>query len=315
MGASEDWTERMAAMATVSESDRVSGSGREESSSVSDSESDCVSECGSECVSECVSEGVRDISTSLNNSNITNISSANTTKKIKKKKKKKKKKKSEVGTEVGADSFFVTEEMDVLSTINSPEAIDIWHRAYREAFAKENEFMDNTCIDNSQGQGQGGSGKSSQALGLSGAAMMPLVFIISAKDALRFRRVCFCVRETGTVPLSSKKNEQNSSDCLDSGKKTLVEKHVKSDIVGYATVDEDILQPNGVCHIRMILVVPSHQRRGIGKQLLHHIENRFRHRHLGLKYANCHDYRNFYESAGFQVIGIDALYTYMAIKR
>ena len=89
----------------------------------------------------------------------------------------------------------------------------------------------------------------------------------------------------------------------------------KRSVVAYATVDEDIQYPNGVCHIRMILVRPSHQRSGIGKQLLQHIEQRFRSRHLGLKYANCHDYKVFYGLVGFSVIGTDDKYTYMAIRR
>ena len=83
---------------------------------------------------------------------------------------------------------------------------------------------------------------------------------------------------------------------------------------GYATVDEDP-DPNAVCHLRMMLVEPSAQRKGVGLALLKHVVAHFGTRHLGLKYAKCHDYHALYTAAGFKRIGDDANFVYMALKR
>ena len=49
--------------------------------------------------------------------------------------------------------------------------------------------------------------------------------------------------------------------------------------------------------------------------LLQHVVDQYPTRHLGLKFTNHRSLEEFYESAGFKRIGVDSLYTYMAIKR
>lgn len=83
---------------------------------------------------------------------------------------------------------------------------------------------------------------------------------------------------------------------------------------GYATVDVDT-NPARVCHLRMCMVHPEAQGRGVGLALVEHVVTTFRRRSLGLKFANHHDLGSFYAKAGFERIGQDALYTYMAIRR
>ena len=82
----------------------------------------------------------------------------------------------------------------------------------------------------------------------------------------------------------------------------------------YATVDVDP-NPQNVCHLRMLMVDPSMQGRGVGLALLEHVVSQLRTRHIGLKFANHRSLEELYSRAGFKQIGADALYTYMAIKR
>lgn len=84
---------------------------------------------------------------------------------------------------------------------------------------------------------------------------------------------------------------------------------------GYATVDVDP-HPQKVCHVRMCMVDPAMQGKGIGEALMRHVVSVFEDRHLGLKFSN-HEPRleAFYSRVGFARIGKDQLYTYMAIKR
>ena len=88
----------------------------------------------------------------------------------------------------------------------------------------------------------------------------------------------------------------------------------EGDACGYATVDVDP-NPAQVCHVRMVLVEPEHQRKGIGLLLVKAVVSHFSDRHLGLKFARCHDYEGFYAKAGFTRIGADQLYVYMALRR
>ena len=216
---------------------------------------------------------------------------------VKKKKKRNKKKKKKEKIATFSPLLVVVKELDPLTVFTSSDVIYSWYSAYQSAFKNENDFIDG--INNKLKSSSAGCGsESSQAMGLDGAAMMPLVFLPAATDNKRFRRVCFFAWESENID-GEKDFPVSSNSCL----------------VGYATVDEDIQNPGGVCHIRMILVDPTHQRRGIGKLMLLHIEERFRNHHLGLKFANCNNYQSFYESVGFKVIGEDMQYTYMAIRR
>ena len=86
------------------------------------------------------------------------------------------------------------------------------------------------------------------------------------------------------------------------------------DAVGYATVDVDP-DPTKVCHLRMLLVTPDSQRRGVGLAMLKTIFDCFATREIGLKYAKCHDYHKLYSAVGFKRIGDDDHYVYMALRR
>ena len=65
----------------------------------------------------------------------------------------------------------------------------------------------------------------------------------------------------------------------------------------------------------MLLVAPDNQRKGIGIAMLEQLVMAFKTRDLGLEYAKCHDYHKLYSSAGFQRIGDDDFYVYMALRR
>jgi protein-tyrosine phosphatase/GNAT superfamily N-acetyltransferase len=130
-----------------------------------------------------------------------------------------------------------------------------------------------------EGKGQ----STSRGMGLNAARMAPLVFKDEAGSKLK--RVCFFASYGAAA-----------------------------DAVGYATVDVDS-NPAQVCHVRMVLVTPENQRQGIGLALLMAVTNHFSKRHLGLKFARCHDYERFYSKAGFMHLGNDDLYAYMALKR
>ena len=125
--------------------------------------------------------------------------------------------------------------------------------------------------------------KTSRQMGLSAAQMMPLIFHDEAGSGLK--RACFFAHYGET-----------------------------KDAVGYATVDVDP-DPNKVCHLRMLLVAPDAQRKGIGLAMLKTIYDCFETRELGLKYAKCHDYDKLYRSVGFKRIGDDDHYVYMALRR
>jgi ribosomal protein S18 acetylase RimI-like enzyme len=247
-----------------------------------------------------------------------------------KKKKNKKNKKNKQKKDVLVSSTLHIDEQDSMRVLNSPQVIDSWFENYQEAFKEENAFIDRVNGSSSSSS----SAQSSQALKIDGNIMMHLVFLVSSKDANRFRRVCFFARDMVSInaemhtedmksPVSASMEKDISVREAPGGdvNNTAAEntKNINKEslfsIVGYATVDEDIEQPNGVCHIRMILVHPNQQRRGVGRKLLQHIVDRFSTRHLGLKYANCHNYKYFYSSVGFSVIGADEAYTYMAIRR
>lgn len=248
--------------------------------------------------------------------------------KSKNKKSGKKKRQQKKSGKRAPSSCFVVQERDVEDALSSTGLVDTWFQAYQAAFQLENQFIDDINMKSTEARTDEGVGvrvagetcQSSAALGLDGAAMLPLVF--RSFGATQFRRVCFFAYEESLSSVSSGNsngigdlhlNEEGGTKEMEQEDASLSAGRVP---VGYATVDEDIQQPtSGVCHIRMILVSPSHQRRGIGKQLLHHIVKRFSSRHLGLKFANCHDYTAFYASAGFRVIGTDERYSYMAIRR
>jgi GNAT superfamily N-acetyltransferase len=123
----------------------------------------------------------------------------------------------------------------------------------------------------------------SRGMGLGAARMAPLVFKDEAGSKLK--RVCF-----------------------------FASYGVGSDACGYATVDID-QNPAAVCHVRMVLVAPECQRQGVGLKVLMAVTTHLHKRHLGLKFARCHDYERFYSKAGFIQIGKDDLYVYMALKR
>lgn len=125
----------------------------------------------------------------------------------------------------------------------------------------------------------------SHGMGVGAQVMMPLVFNDEAGSALK--RHCFLARRGAA---------QEVEPC------------------GYATVDEDP-NPAGVCHLRMVLVAPENQRQGVGSALLQYVVAHFAKRHLGLKFARCHDYEGLYGKFGFEKLGNDQLYVYMALRR
>jgi GNAT superfamily N-acetyltransferase len=96
----------------------------------------------------------------------------------------------------------------------------------------------------------------SYSMGLDAARMLPLVF--RAEPASGLERACFVAWSGGGAPC------------------------------GYATVDVDP-NPARVCHLRMLLITPEHQRRGFGAALLARIVARYAARDLGLRYCTCHD--------------------------
>ena len=53
----------------------------------------------------------------------------------------------------------------------------------------------------------------------------------------------------------------------------------------------------------------------LGLLLVKAVVSHFSDRHLGLKFARCHEYEGFYAKAGFVRIGADELYVYMALRR
>jgi ribosomal protein S18 acetylase RimI-like enzyme len=306
----------------------------------------------SEVVIDVVADAV--IHHSDSDNNISVLIPPPTGKKKKSKNKNKNKKKKNATQKVSCPSFQISEQ-DVETVLDTPDSINAWFNAYQTAFQLENQFIDNlnqssptpalaSASDMHGKEGVRSQGQSSQSLGLEASTMMPLVFLVSGKDAARFRRVCFFVRECFPSPHTPRQTEmieketvvdeerslegevETITGTVGSGLKLGVSdsssmnysagsSSTSTCIVAYATVDEDVLQPGGVCHIRMLLVDPSFQRRGIGTQLLRHVVKRFSERSLGLKFANCHDYSEFYSSVGFSVIGRDKSYTYMAIRR
>ena len=204
--------------------------------------------------------------------------------KIAKKKKKKKKKEKSSSRETVVEIREVTANEYFRSSV-----LARWWTAYCDAFHLEHVWM--------EAQGQ----RTSRNLGLTGDQMMPLVF--NDEQGSVMRRVCFvALMNRSCVTNSGLQGEHDIGDM---------------DIVcGYATVDENP-DVNGVCHIRMLLVPPSFQRRGIGVTILRYIVDceRFKKRHIGLKYAKCNDYEHLYGQVGFHIIGTDDMWVYMAIRR
>ena len=109
----------------------------------------------------------------------------------------------------------------------------------------------------------------SRALGLDAARMLLLVF--RAEQGSGMERACFFAYSGG-----------DASPC------------------GYATVDVDP-DPARVCHLRMLMIAPEQQRRGVGAALLKHVVDHFAERELGLKYVRlgrqCAPRRAAYESS------------------
>lgn len=215
---------------------------------------------------------------------------------IKSKKKGKKKKKSNKNATPSSEMTRVITEAEVneicANAFFSTSEINRWFSAYQEAFREEHEWL------------EGSGHPTSRGMKLSGARMYSLVFQDEKGSALK--RVCY------VATVQSPDGTDSSLVINESGTTASNDSHV----CGYATIDED---PNmyGVCHLRMLLVPQTHQRMGLGAQILRHIVNceRFSTRHIGLKYAKCHNYECFYKKAGFIVIGSDDLYVYMALRR
>ena len=204
------------------------------------------------------------------------------------KRKKKKRKKKKVGTDT---SGLRIQELLVSELFVDMERIAMWWECYQVAFAKEHDWMEK--------KGQ----RTSRKMQMTSTQMLPLVFE-GEKDS-NFNRVCFYATKSKWTssemrPLSDSQDTSDSSNM----------------ICGYATVDENP-DPSGVCHLRMLLVEPKFQRQGIGLSMLNYIVgcSRLSCRSIGLKYARCHNYTNFYEKVGFSVIGEDELYVYMALRR
>jgi len=81
----------------------------------------------------------------------------------------------------------------------------------------------------------------------------------------------------------------------------------------FVDVPADHEQP---CSLRLLHVDPKRQRQGVGSALLKMIVSHFgkMKRHLGVKFARVHDQEKFFKNVGFQQIGIDEVYVYMARK-
>jgi GNAT superfamily N-acetyltransferase len=125
--------------------------------------------------------------------------------------------------------------------------------------------------------------KTSRSMGLTAPQLLPLIFHDESSTGMK--RVCFFAHYG-----------------------------LAHDAVGYATIDVDA-DPTKVCHLRMLLVAPDAQRRGIGLAMLKTIFDCFATREIGLKYAKCHDYHKLYSAVGFKRIGDDDHYVYMVLRR
>jgi hypothetical protein len=199
-----------------------------------------------------------------------------------KKKKSKKRRKKKTGKAAGNLPCNVHEIQARELFERSEDMLSKWWTAYTEAFKVEHEWVE------SKGQ------RTSRGMGLGVQQMMPLVFEDEIGSSLH--RVCF-VATTQSGPFDA------DDEAVD-------------DICGYATVDENP-DSTGVCHLRMLLVPVEYQKKGVGLNILNHVVNseRFKGRHLGLKFAKCHEYEKLYGKVGFAVIGSDEMYVYMALRR
>ena len=214
-----------------------------------------------------------------------------------KKKKKKKKKNSNNPTSTREaqnckTQHLLIEEFSPTAFFSIGSNLERWWHAYQTAFQEEHTWM--------EARGE----STSRGMKLDANRMMPLIF----NDELgsKLQRVCFVVSKSGkpttiqTTIEGVQENTRQADECA----------------CGYATIDEDPT-PGGVCHLRMVLVEPENQRQGVGMALLEYIisHDRFAKRHIGLKFAVCHDYEHFYGKAGFVRLGADSLYVYMALRR
>jgi hypothetical protein len=216
----------------------------------------------------------------------------------KKKKKKKKKNSNNPSSTPGAQNsssktqHLVIEQFSPTAFFSIGSNLERWWHAYQTAFQEEHIWM--------EARGE----STSRGMKLDANRMMPLIF----NDELgsKLQRVCFVVSKSGkptTIQTTIEGVQENT-------------RQVDECACGYATIDEDPT-PGGVCHLRMVLVEPENQRQGVGMALLEYIisHERFAKRHIGLKFAVCHDYEHFYGKAGFVRLGADSLYVYMALRR
>jgi hypothetical protein len=224
-----------------------------------------------------------------------------------KKKKKKKTKKSKGGAKNDILASLSVEENSPLVFLSSDQLVNNWWTSYQAAFRKEHDWME-----------EGGQ-STSRKMKLTAPRMLSLVF--NDEIGSNLKRVCYFATVGSTSSTNSSSTSSSSSSSSIGTRDSTTDSatsRVLGDacVCGYATVDEDP-NPSGVCHLRMLLVSPEFQRKGIGLAILHHVisSDRFSARHIGLKFARCNDYESFYGKSGFCKIGADDLYTYMALRR
>lgn len=207
----------------------------------------------------------------------------------KKKRKKRTKKKISASYPGPEDVTIEVVQVDAMEILNCEEFVEYWWASYQNAFRDEHVWL--------EAKGQ----QTSRSMNLSSSCMARLVFQDEAGSPLK--RSCFIA-------------VRRPADCEPIEREGLALLLRHSSICGFATVDEDV-KYSGVCHLRMLLVCSQYHRQGIGTEMLRFIvhSSNFRTRTLGLKFARCHSYDSFYGKIGFQTIGVDELYTYMALRR